>query len=284
MVIASIQYRAIADKESQATDDEDDASNDDEEAVDLKDLTKKPQLSDGSADGLVTGVLTSASPLHKMINECSSFIELALKELVSLKREEYELDHKSSYSEVKYRKLTEQLGKSRETIKMLNSEIVKLNGEFELQKTRATNTKENLNLAVTKGKSLVQQHDSLKQVIVGKTNRLIKSKAYVLPVKVPPYETEDSPMDDTIAQVPEPLDNKPELNENKTRRFKKKQMEEREREIRAAEERLLQKDVPRAADDFEKALRTINIREESEKLNVWVAYFNLKNEYANPQE
>nr|GEY49170.1 rRNA biogenesis protein RRP5 [Tanacetum cinerariifolium] len=146
----------------------------------------------------------------------------------------------------------------------------------------------------------------------------VESRASVLPLEVPLDETEDSPMDDTVAQVPEPLDNKPELNENKTRRSKKKEMEEREREIRAAEERLLQKDVPRTADDFEKlirsspnssfiwikymafllslnevekarsmaerALRTINIREESEKLNVWVAYFNLENEYGNPPE
>ncbi|GJV30894.1 ribonuclease H-like domain-containing protein [Tanacetum coccineum] len=46
----------------------------------LKDLIKKPQLSDGSVDGLFIGVLTSASPLHEMINECSSFIELASSE------------------------------------------------------------------------------------------------------------------------------------------------------------------------------------------------------------
>ncbi|PHU22691.1 hypothetical protein BC332_07798 [Capsicum chinense] len=32
------------------------------------------------------------------------------------------------------------------------------------------------------------------------------------------------------------------------------------------------------------ALRTINVREELEKLNVWVAYFNLENEYGNPPE
>ncbi|GJT65876.1 mitochondrial dicarboxylate/tricarboxylate transporter DTC [Tanacetum coccineum] len=71
-------------------------------------------------------------------------------------------------------KLMEQLGKSRETIEMLNSEIGKLDGEVELQKTRATNTKEKVNLAVTKGKLLVQQCESLKQVIVEKTNGLSK--------------------------------------------------------------------------------------------------------------
>ncbi|MBA0857666.1 hypothetical protein Goshw_015409 [Gossypium schwendimanii] len=34
----------------------------------------------------------------------------------------------------------------------------------------------------------------------------------------------------------------------------------------------------------ERALRTINIREEMEKLNIWVAYFNLENQYGNPPE
>lgn len=35
---------------------------------------------------------------------------------------------------------------------------------------------------------------------------------------------------------------------------------------------------------FSRALQTINIREENEKLNIWVAYFNLENEYGNPPE
>ncbi|KAK9062384.1 hypothetical protein SSX86_019570 [Deinandra increscens subsp. villosa] len=146
----------------------------------------------------------------------------------------------------------------------------------------------------------------------------VESRASVLPLDVPMDETEDSPMDDEIPQSPAPLDNKTKTSENKVRRTKKKETEEREREIRAAEERLLQKDVPRTADDYEKlirsspnssfiwlkymafllslnevekarsiaerALRTINIREESEKLNVWIAYFNLENEFGNPPE
>ncbi|XVE75785.1 hypothetical protein DITRI_Ditri12bG0120500 [Diplodiscus trichospermus] len=106
--------------------------------------------------------------------------------------------------------------------------------------------------------------------------------------------------------------------DEKNKRRAKKAKEEREREIRAAEERQLEKDVPRTADEFEKlirsspnssfvwikymafmlnsadiekaraiaerALRTINIREENEKLNIWVAYFNLENQYGNPPE
>ncbi|GKD79650.1 hypothetical protein Tco_1342271 [Tanacetum coccineum] len=123
----------------------------------------------------------------KMLNMCLTKVKsddqieadlgkkiIVREELVSLKREEYELAYKTSYLEVEYWKLMEQLGKSRETIKMLNSEIGKLNREVELQKTWATNTKEKVNLAVTKGKLLVQQCESLKQVIVEKTNGLSK--------------------------------------------------------------------------------------------------------------
>ncbi|KAI3794742.1 hypothetical protein L1987_37379 [Smallanthus sonchifolius] len=146
----------------------------------------------------------------------------------------------------------------------------------------------------------------------------VESRASVLPLDVPLDETEDSPLDDEGEQGPEPVQDKTKTSDNKIRRTKKKEMEEREREIRAAEDRLLQKDVPRTADDYEKltrsspnssfiwlkymefllslnevekarsmaerALRTINIREESEKLIIWMAYFNLENEFGNPPE
>jgi len=99
---------------------------------------------------------------------------------------------------------------------------------------------------------------------------------------------------------------------------KTRKRKERETETSALEERSLQKDKPQTPDEFEKlvrsspnssfvwisymaflldladvekarsvaerALRTINIREEEEKLNVWVAYFNLENEYGSPRE
>ncbi|CAM0905650.1 unnamed protein product [Alopecurus aequalis] len=99
---------------------------------------------------------------------------------------------------------------------------------------------------------------------------------------------------------------------------KTKKRKQREIEISALEERSLQKDKPQTPDEFEKlvrsspnssfvwisymaflldladvekarsvaerALRTIKIREEEEKLNVWVAYFNLENEYGSPRE
>ncbi|KQJ89113.1 hypothetical protein BRADI_4g23560v3 [Brachypodium distachyon] len=92
----------------------------------------------------------------------------------------------------------------------------------------------------------------------------------------------------------------------------------REQDISALEEKALQKDKPQTLDEFEmlvrsspnssfiwinymaflldladvekarsvaeRALKTINIREEEEKLNVWVAYFNLENECGCPRE
>ncbi|BBM98348.1 rRNA biogenesis protein RRP5 [Marchantia polymorpha subsp. ruderalis] len=43
-------------------------------------------------------------------------------------------------------------------------------------------------------------------------------------------------------------------------------------------------DVERARAVAERALQTINFREESEKMNVWVAYLNLENAYGNPRK
>ncbi|KAM7524627.1 hypothetical protein LguiA_014529 [Lonicera macranthoides] len=145
----------------------------------------------------------------------------------------------------------------------------------------------------------------------------VESRASILPLEVPLDDADDLEMDNAVKQSIVPVDNADTIVE-KNKRQAKKTKEDREREIRAAEERLLEKDIPRSADEFEKvvrsspnssfvwikymafmlsladvekarsiaerALRTINIREESEKLNIWVAYFNLENEYGNPPE
>ncbi|KAL1554555.1 rRNA biogenesis protein RRP5 [Salvia divinorum] len=143
-----------------------------------------------------------------------------------------------------------------------------------------------------------------------------ESRALVPPLEV---QLDDIESLDIQGDVSESVVDVTDGNEEKTdKKTKKKAREDREREIRAAEERLLEKDIPRSADEFEKlirsspnssfiwikymafmlsladiekarsiaerALRTINIREESEKLNIWVAYLNLENEYGNPPE
>ncbi|KAJ0089046.1 hypothetical protein Patl1_32885 [Pistacia atlantica] len=145
-----------------------------------------------------------------------------------------------------------------------------------------------------------------------------ESRASVPPLEVTLEDIEQPDMDDVVGQSTEHIDEADNKDEKNKRRAKKKAKEERELEIRAAEERLLEKDAPKTPDEFERlvrsspnssfvwikymafmlsladvekarsiaerALRTINIREENEKLNIWVAYFNLENEYGNPPE
>ncbi|THG20255.1 hypothetical protein TEA_029047 [Camellia sinensis var. sinensis] len=146
----------------------------------------------------------------------------------------------------------------------------------------------------------------------------VEARASILPLEVPLDDIEKSDMVNAACQNIEHVDDADAVDQKNKSQAKKKANEEREREIRAAEERLLEKDIPRSADEFEKvvrispnssfvwikymafmlsladvekarsiaerALKTINIREESEKLNVWVAYFNLENEYGYPPE
>ncbi|CAK9145936.1 unnamed protein product [Ilex paraguariensis] len=146
----------------------------------------------------------------------------------------------------------------------------------------------------------------------------MESRASVLPLEVPLDDEDNSEMDNIVNQQRECINEAKTIDEKNKKLAQKKTREDREREIRAAEERLLEKDVPKSADEFEKlvrsspnssfiwikymafmlsladvekarsiaerALRTINVREESEKLNIWVAYFNLENEYGNPAE
>ncbi|XP_058758623.1 rRNA biogenesis protein RRP5-like [Vicia villosa] len=108
------------------------------------------------------------------------------------------------------------------------------------------------------------------------------------------------------------------LTEKQIRHEKKKAKKERKEAIDNEEKKSQEKGVPRTADEFEKlvrsspnssfnwikymdfmisladiekarsiaerALRTIIIREENEKFNIWKAYFNLENKYGNPKE
>lgn len=146
-----------------------------------------------------------------------------------------------------------------------------------------------------------------------------ESRAAIPPLEVSLDDIEQSEIDNIVSNnQPRAVEVDAVDEKNSSRRDNKKAKEKKEREIRAAEERLLEKDAPKTADEFEKlvrtspnssfvwikfmafmldqgdveqarsiaerALRTINIREEGEKLNVWVAYFNLENQYGNPPE
>nr|XP_015898902.2 rRNA biogenesis protein RRP5 isoform X1 [Ziziphus jujuba var. spinosa] len=145
-----------------------------------------------------------------------------------------------------------------------------------------------------------------------------QSRASVPPLQVTLDDIDQPDIGNVVGGNQEHIDIADTLDENRKRRAKKKAREEREKEIRAAEERLLEKDIPRTPEEFEKlvrsspnssfvwikymafllsvadvekarsvaerALQTINFREENEKLNIWVAYLNLENEYGNPPE
>ncbi|CAN6171331.1 unnamed protein product [Urochloa humidicola] len=143
-------------------------------------------------------------------------------------------------------------------------------------------------------------------------------RASVLPLQVSLDESEGSDLEDNINKG-QGIANGTEVNAKKSdKRLKKEARKQRELEISALEERALQGDIPRTPDDFEKlvrsspnssfvwikymaclldladvekaravaerALKTIIPREEEERLNVWVAYFNLENEYGSPRE
>ncbi|CAL5400619.1 unnamed protein product [Camellia sinensis] len=146
----------------------------------------------------------------------------------------------------------------------------------------------------------------------------VEARASILPLEVPLDDIENSDMVNAVCQNIEHVGDLDTLDEKNKRPAKHNSKEAREQEIRAAEERLLEKDIPRSVDEFEKlvrvspnssfvwikymafmlsladvekarliaerSLKTINILEESEKLNVWVAYFNLENAYGNPRE
>ncbi|XP_038881067.1 rRNA biogenesis protein RRP5 isoform X2 [Benincasa hispida] len=147
--------------------------------------------------------------------------------------------------------------------------------------------------------------------------RLAESRAFVPPLEVTLDDIDETDIV-TLRSENKELTSGTDSREKNDRREKKKAKEEREMEVRAAEERLLQNNLPTTVDEFEKlvrsspnssfvwikymafvlsmadiekaraiaerALRTINIREENEKLNIWLAYFNLENEYGNPKE
>lgn len=145
----------------------------------------------------------------------------------------------------------------------------------------------------------------------------IESRSSVPPLEVTLDDMDHSDLGNRTDQTHH-IDRVDALDEKSKRLAKKKANEEKEREIRAAEERQLEKDMPRTAEEFEKlirsspnssfvwvkymafilsmadvdkaraiaerALKAINFREENEKLNIWVAYLNLENEYGNPPD
>ncbi|XP_024009020.1 thyroid receptor-interacting protein 11 [Eutrema salsugineum] len=101
-----------------------------------------------------------------------SALGAACSELLELKQKETVLSERLSHLEDENRKLVEQVNRDREMIESMSAEAGKMKAELEQEKTRCSNTKEKLSMAVTKGKALVQNRDALKHQISEKTMEL----------------------------------------------------------------------------------------------------------------
>ncbi|KAL0385422.1 UNVERIFIED_CONTAM: hypothetical protein Sradi_2936500 [Sesamum radiatum] len=104
--------------------------------------------------------------LDVMLDEIGTF-SVARDKMLDLKRKEENLSQNLINLESENLKLVEELDKQR-------SEIGRLSAEVDQERNRYANTKEKLSMAVTKGKALVQQRDSLKQLLAEKTSELEK--------------------------------------------------------------------------------------------------------------
>ncbi|GMP76051.1 hypothetical protein CsSME_00032894 [Camellia sinensis var. sinensis] len=82
----------------------------------------------------------------------------------------------------------------------------------------------------------------------------VEARASILPLEVPLDDIEKLDMVNAACQNIEHVDDADAVDQKNKSQAKKKANEEREREIRAAEERLLEKDIPRSADEFEKVV------------------------------
>ncbi|KAL7093851.1 hypothetical protein ACP275_11G064900 [Erythranthe tilingii] len=98
----------------------------------------------------------------------------ARDKILDIRSKEENLYQNLSNLEDENRKLIEQLEQQKSTVENVNAEISRLRVEVEQEKNRYANTKEKLTMAVTKGKALVQQRDSLKQLLAEKTSQLEK--------------------------------------------------------------------------------------------------------------
>lgn len=104
-----------------------------------------------------------------------SYVYSAVREeLLENKRKKASLLEKISELEYENRRMTEEVNRMRESLEMANAETNKTKGELELAENKLAAAREKLSIAVTKGKSLVQHRDALKQSLAEKTSELEK--------------------------------------------------------------------------------------------------------------
>ncbi|KAK6930901.1 hypothetical protein RJ641_002694, partial [Dillenia turbinata] len=108
------------------------------------------------------------------VQDFGSIFWYAREEILELRRKESEFIENLRHSEDENRRLVEHIKEKQLLLEKMNADIERTKAELEQEKSKYANTKEKLSLAVTKGKALVQQRDSLKQSLAEKTNKLEK--------------------------------------------------------------------------------------------------------------
>lgn len=93
-------------------------------------------------------------------------------ELVGSKRNEVDLLQKINAFAEEKKAIADELEEVKAARNAMNAEASKAKAEFEQMEQKLSTTKEKLSMAVTKGKSLVQHRDSLKQALAEKTGEL----------------------------------------------------------------------------------------------------------------
>ncbi|XP_019091669.1 PREDICTED: myosin heavy chain, striated muscle-like isoform X2 [Camelina sativa] len=101
-----------------------------------------------------------------------SALGAACSELLELKQKEASLFERLAHLEDENRKFVEQVNTDKEMIESMRTEFGNMKAELDQEKTKCSNTKEKLSMAVTKGKALVQNRDALKHQLSEKTTEL----------------------------------------------------------------------------------------------------------------
>ncbi|KAG9446324.1 hypothetical protein H6P81_012452 [Aristolochia fimbriata] len=124
---------------------------------------------------------TKATDLAVSQDVCISYIDsvqkefaLTQRELSEIKKKELDLIKKLNKLEEENKKLLEDLDRANERANVAAAETSKTKSELEQTESKLANSREKLSMAVTKGKALVQQRDSLRISLNEKTSELEK--------------------------------------------------------------------------------------------------------------
>ena len=104
--------------------------------------------------------------------DLATILGIVTEELVSSKRNEVDFLQKLNTFAEEKKALSDELEEVKAARDAANAEASKAKAEFEQMEHKLSTTKEKLSMAVTKGKSLVQHRDSLKQALAEKTAEL----------------------------------------------------------------------------------------------------------------